>query len=395
MEEAADQYLGLDCGAHAALPPALVSLAPFSSPSPRRLSTGGFAQASYPAPVPPKRMAWVSLQGRLINAEEASSVRSVGGGLSRDEAIAWELFSPVQRFLIVAVIGVAAAESKKNRLILRLTKSVELRGSSVRKASSGDEMLQYKFAISNEAEPEERRMSDLSDWASSVTSSADIQMNTSAIEQDIYNFKKDNEEKDATIKELTTLLHSSDFAGSKRIAELEDIIRRKNTIITRLKKDMVVLEQKVVHFTRLRRSSFPLSDSNLNSEQRPHMTENLLYDMDSTTSPSSSDSDSSPSNQPHAPVAKMEEISVENNYSTSTRNQMSAPAKPPGSFVRPTDWSSKSRSGSPLKEISTNRKSDSISSSRQKQLIVGDSSRKSRRRHLTGSKDATPQKRWI
>lgn len=41
------------------------------------------------------------------------------------------------------------------------------------------------------------------------------QMNTSAIEQDIYNFKKDNDEKDATIKELTTLLHSSDFAGSK------------------------------------------------------------------------------------------------------------------------------------------------------------------------------------
>jgi hypothetical protein len=130
MEEAADQYLRLDCGAHAALPPALVSLAPFSSPSPRRLSTCGFAQPSYPVPVPPKRMAWMSLQGRLINAEEASSARAVGGGLSRDEAIAWELFSPVQRFLIVAVIGVAAAESKKNRLILRLTKSVELRVSN-------------------------------------------------------------------------------------------------------------------------------------------------------------------------------------------------------------------------------------------------------------------------
>jgi hypothetical protein len=50
--------------------------------------------------------------------------------LSRDEAVAWELFSPVQRFLIVAVIGVAAAESKKNRLIWRLTKSVELRVSN-------------------------------------------------------------------------------------------------------------------------------------------------------------------------------------------------------------------------------------------------------------------------
>jgi hypothetical protein len=150
----------------------------------------------------------------------------------------------------------------------------------------------------------------------------------------------------------------------------------------------------VVHFTRLRRSSFPLSDSNSNSEQRPHMAENLLYDMDSTTSPSSSDSDSSPSNQPHAPVAKAEELSVKNSYSSSTRNQMSTPAKPPSSFVRPIDQSSKSRSISPLKEISTNWKSDSTSSSRQKQA-VGDSSRKSRRRHLAGSKNATPQKRWL
>lgn len=41
------------------------------------------------------------------------------------------------------------------------------------------------------------------------------QMNTSAIEQDVYNLKRDCEEKDATIKELTTVIHSSDFAGSK------------------------------------------------------------------------------------------------------------------------------------------------------------------------------------
>jgi hypothetical protein len=150
----------------------------------------------------------------------------------------------------------------------------------------------------------------------------------------------------------------------------------------------------VVHFTRLQRSSFLLSDSNSNSEQRSHMVENLLYDMDNTTSPSSSDSDSSPSNQPHASVAKVEEIFVKNSYS-STINQKSASAKPPGSFVRPTDWSSKSRSISPLKEISTNWKSDSISLSRQKQAVVGDSSRKSRRRHLTGSNDATPRKRWL
>ena len=32
------------------------------------------------------------------------------------------------------------------------------------------------MSFSNDAEPEERRMSDLSDWASSVTSAADIQV---------------------------------------------------------------------------------------------------------------------------------------------------------------------------------------------------------------------------
>lgn len=41
------------------------------------------------------------------------------------------------------------------------------------KPSCGAEMLQYKM---NEAEQEERRMSDLSDWGSSVTSAADIQV---------------------------------------------------------------------------------------------------------------------------------------------------------------------------------------------------------------------------
>lgn len=108
-------------------PPALVSLNAFRSmpsPSPRRLSSN-FTRPS--EPVSRRNLAWVSLEGRLVNADEASSARAVKGGLSREEAVAWELFSPIQRFLIVAVIGVAAAESKKNRLISQLTKSVEFR----------------------------------------------------------------------------------------------------------------------------------------------------------------------------------------------------------------------------------------------------------------------------
>lgn len=60
-----------------------------------------------------------------MDAEEASSAKAIG--LSWEAGVAWELFTPAQRFLIVAVIGVAVSESKKNRIINQLKKSVELR----------------------------------------------------------------------------------------------------------------------------------------------------------------------------------------------------------------------------------------------------------------------------
>ncbi|CAK9172546.1 unnamed protein product, partial [Ilex paraguariensis] len=344
--------------------------------------------------------------GRLVGAEEASSAKTIGGNLRPEEAVAWELFSPIHRILIVAVVAVAAANSKKNKQIcqlknllnlgldqvllsmqqkldklceqmnyfkdqpecvtgLSLTKKLELPfreassdenlsfgcgcqlceqhkppssdsvAISVVKASGGDDMFKYKIPPANEAEPEERRMSDLSDLSPSISSSVDIQLNTLAIEQDIYNLRKECEEKEATIKELSIFVHSSQVVDSKRIVELEDIIRRKNMIITKLRKDMLVLEQKkpvqssfltsnipaptaflpllplrnltflnyrngnqedfaavVVNLTRLRRPSFSTASSN--ERRLPMMADNVLYDMDSTTSPSSSDSDCSP-----------------------------------------------------------------------------------------------------
>ncbi|XP_052116415.1 uncharacterized protein LOC127746601 [Arachis duranensis] len=45
-------------------------------------------------------------------------------------------------------------------------------------------------------------------------------------------------------------------ADYKRATELEDIIRTKNSTISKLKKDLVVLEQKVMQLTRERRASF-------------------------------------------------------------------------------------------------------------------------------------------
>ncbi|KAL3752104.1 hypothetical protein ACJRO7_012859 [Eucalyptus globulus] len=466
MEEAeSDPDLGFGSGSGWASP-ALVSLAPFAaapSPAPRRLSSQ-FAEPARPVPSA-RKLAYVSLQGRLVNAEEATSARAIGGGLSREEAVAWELFGPVQRVLLVAVIGAAVAESRKNWMISQLRNSVELRdqilssmqqkldklcqqvhnvkdregngmeasdvknlgfpfdaafesngiefvdcgcwlcdqhhkqfggqmGNSIMRVSNGNDIHQSKMTFTEEAEPEERRMSDLSDWASSVTSAAEIQTNAIAIEQDVYNLKRDCEEKDATIKELTSFLQSCDAAGSKRIAELEDIIRRKNVTITKLKKDMIILEQKVVQLTRLQRPSSQI-ETNASTRQFPVMADNLLYDMDSSTSPSSSDSDSSPKSRPQASIAKQQETPAEKCGNTLRKTHNSVAEKTSSFSMKSVGGQTKSRSVSPLKEITTNEKSNKISSEWQRQLLsAGGDFKRNRKQTNTGSKDAIARKRW-
>ncbi|QCE09166.1 hypothetical protein DEO72_LG10g385 [Vigna unguiculata] len=425
------------------------------SASRRRLSAS-FVERSRPVSSE-KPMAWLSLQGRLLNADEASSARTIGGGLSAEQALAWNLFPPIHRFLVVAVIGAAVARSRKDLRICHLEKSVELRdqvlssmqqkldtlcelvnnskeysatkkscdkdvelqlnetfgtekvkpvdcgcwhceqhsaffndGASVARNSGANEVLQYKTPFPNE-DQEERRMSDMSDWASSVTSSADIQLNNLAVEQDIYNLRKDCEEKDITIKELTTVLNSNEVANYKRIAELEDIIRRKNTTITKLKKDMSVLEQKVVQLTRLRRPSYSPSGSN-DSPLPRIMIDNLLYDMESTTSSSSSDSDSSS-------VVKESNLSAEivsKQDSASKIDQKLTPRKISSSSGRVFERHSKSRSISPRKEVSSSQKSNAAYySSVQKQLSARGDLKKTRRRSLNGDKSTTAHKRWV
>ncbi|KAE8720262.1 hypothetical protein F3Y22_tig00021057pilonHSYRG00007 [Hibiscus syriacus] len=431
------------------LPPSSVSLSLFS-PCPRRLSSS-FARPSRPVVHSSGRLAWFSLQGRLLNAEEASSARAIGGGLGREEAFAWELFSPIERFLIVAVIGAASAESKKNRLICQLKKWVELRdevlssmqqkvdnlceqlnntkekpgtwaktdfeSSSSETFGSGSVQVddcgcwicyhhrdQFKgnYIVKNlgggetelptETEHEERRMSDLSDWASSVTSASEIQLNNLAVEQDVFNLKRECEEKDAIIKELNTSVQSSNMASLKRISELEDIIHRKNMMITRLKKDMVFLEQKVVHMTRLQRPSY--STSSPNYWQVPSMTDNLLYDMDSTTSPSSSDSDSPPMNRPQAPVSNVEEVSFQNDDDIDLkREQKSAPTKVPSSFTRQSECRPMPEPATPLREISMNHKSKQPYS-RHRQVSASQDSKRIKKQTPSVPKDSIPRKRW-
>lgn len=206
------------------------------------------------------------------------------------------------------------------------------------------------------------------------------------------------------------------------MSELEDIIRRKNMIISKLKKDMVVLEQKVpntdrassildfykfrvspllivcvsrtqvIQLTRLQRPSSCASNAEI--QPIPYMTDNLLYDMESSTSPSSSDSDCFPSesSQPPPPTRKHEIHRIQISEPCLTRTQKSATKKRPST----SDSRSKPQVATPLKELSmNNRKSEAVStSSRQRADKVrasGDSTN-SRRRIQTVAKD-TPQRK--
>ncbi|XP_071732708.1 uncharacterized protein [Rutidosis leptorrhynchoides] len=422
-----------------------ISVSPYPYPSPRRLSSH-FTPPTRPVKAV-KHLAWVSLQGRIVGAEEATSSKTIGGCLSAKETVAWELFTPIQRVLIVAVIAVAAANSKKNKLICQLKKSVEIRDQvlsemqkkldnlcnqvnyfndrpdissysfefsdcgcqhcdhhqlvsehnediSAAKSVNEDEM--YKFKIANNVEQEERRMSDLSDWAPSVNSSTSIQWNT-PIEQDIGKLQKECEEKDATIKELSAFLNSTESHRSERITELEDIIRRKNMLITKLRKDMMVLEQKVIHLTRFRRPS--TSKSNSASKKLPLLTDNLIYDMDSTTSPSD-DSDSSAKKKHRFPLL--------NNVHKEKRHDAIMQKQKP-TFLNTVDLAAKSsepqplQSVIPLKEKSLNQqvpavdRSKSKSKSKSRELRSGSGNDKIKNgisSHSAKSRVPAAHKRW-
>ncbi|KAL0435450.1 UNVERIFIED_CONTAM: hypothetical protein Sradi_0252900 [Sesamum radiatum] len=396
-----------ESGLGPALPPALVSLTPFTpsvSSSPRRLSSC-FTHPSKPVRAK-RQLAWVSLQGRLVGAEEASSAKTVdrNGAFTAKEAVAWELFTPIQRVLIVAVVAAAAVHSEKNKQISRLQKSVELRDqvllsmqqkldclceqfNTSTNGLNGDEEFKYKMPLLTEAEPEERRMSDLSDWAPSVTSSVDIQLDSLAIEHDINSLRKECEEKDITIKELCTFLQSSEVLGTKRIVELEDIIRRKNMIINKLRKDIIILEQKVVNLTRLRRSSFTAATSNV--QHLPIMADNVLYDMDSSTGPSS-DSDSSPRNRTQALALKRQEISIQISDKASKGDLKCGQIKK-STFI---EQNSSPRTTSPLKEKSLNQTSNLLPALKPKHTTYASGENRSRRRLPTKPKEVASHKRW-
>ncbi|CAN8256514.1 unnamed protein product [Cochlearia groenlandica] len=429
--------------------PSLVHLASFSivpPPSSRLLSSHVTRRTHSLQSSPP--LPYLSLHGLLVNSDEASSALSIGGGLSRDEALAWELFTPYQRFLIVAVIGVAASESKKNGVIRKLQKSVDLRDrilSSMQqklddlcqqlnlakdqsragsKTSGHDDDMQQSFLSEKfgseklefldcgcwlcdqhhhhsspviqvclsdksatnlviDAEPEERRMSDLSDWCSSVTSAAEIHFDNLSIDQDMLSLRKECQEKDATIKDLTSFLQSTNKSGSKRETELEEIIRRKKTIIKKLKRDVVVLEDKVIQLTRKQRSSYSAATSN--TRDFPMKLDNLLYDMDVITTSSSSDSETPVNTPARAGLEEAQVVSMKEKPSALGQTHKSAPVKSSASLL-------KSVKPPSLASPSTNQKP---ASSRTRWISSASDSKKPKRPVQTIPRDSSgSHKRW-
>ncbi|KAF5179731.1 hypothetical protein FRX31_030682 [Thalictrum thalictroides] len=243
------------------------------------------------------------------------------------------------------------------------------------KASGGDETFKFKMPHTYTAEHEERRMSDLSDWASSVTSAADNQLNALGIEQDIYNLQRECEEKDATIKELSSAVHSADVTGSKRIEELEDVISEEKR-------------------SALSKAWRPSSVSTVNTQELPFMEDNVLYDMDSSTSPSSSDYDSESKNQPLVSCPHDDHIISSNENDSAARSQRATSAKASVSFPKKADRDRKQQPISPLKEKIMNQRPTSTVTLRPKHVVSTHGDMKRTKRRSLGSKETTPSKRW-
>ncbi|OEL32939.1 hypothetical protein BAE44_0006040 [Dichanthelium oligosanthes] len=437
------------------LPPSRVAV---SSPSP--YSRRRYALASrFREPAAPRRHAWVSLQGRLVGAEEASSAASAAPGLPPDEAVAWELFSPLHRVLLVATVAAASSRSHAARRIEQLQRSIHFRDEVLEGMQQKlDDLLvemnslQHQYVkcdsyISTEREKdeiarskkvgdeegsrccacarpnaaatpqkakdlhgtddarsdvvdrstlsfvdhEERRMSDLSDFCWSVVSSVDNQMNGDnqlsflAADQQLYNLQKECEEKDASIKELTAAAHASSTADAKRIAELQEVLKRKNMVISKLKKDMAALKQMVVELSRAKRAS---SASPICTDL-PVMSNNVLYDM-SSSSPSSSDSES-----PVAPRVYLDERLVDSAPGDSDSKGSCEVSVGKTSLPSKASFPHKLRSTSPLKEIRINPKVETNAFGRQKQPTPSNGDFKRIRRQSQQDSRNKATRRWV
>lgn len=235
---------------------------------------------------------------------------------------------------------------------------------------------------------EERRMSDLSDFCWSTASSVDNQLSSLAADQQLYNLQNECVKKDATIKELAAAAHISSTADAKRITELQEVLKRKNMVISKLRKDMAALKQMVIELSRAKRA--PSVNLTPDYSDLPVMSNNILYDMSSTSS-SSSDSES--------PVAVRENLFEHIVVDGTPKDCQSK-----GSCRVPVEKSSRTtkessvcmlRSINPLKEIRINPKVETNSVDRQKQQTSSNGEFKRTRRQNQHDSRNKAIRRWL
>ncbi|XP_051142446.1 uncharacterized protein LOC127259278 isoform X2 [Andrographis paniculata] len=297
-----------------ALPPAVVSLTPLTSsvsPSPRRLS---ICSTRCNQPVRAKRqLAWASRQVGIIGAEKATAVKKTIERhilFTDQEATASEILTPIQRALIVSVVAAAAINSKKHQQISSLQNSVEIRdqvlesmqqkidslfqqvssfnnqsqdasavdlsaqkpvdsrqcepfhhhisvpsdpnlGNTSIEGPNRGKVFVYRVPAADMVEAEERHLSYWSDSSPSISSSMDNQFDTGAMDHDATMPMKNSKHNDVSINHLSAFIRSSEIYVSKRIAKLEDTIGRKNAIINKLRRDIVILERKTLFISQV------------------------------------------------------------------------------------------------------------------------------------------------
>ncbi|KAJ4758739.1 inactive rhomboid protein [Rhynchospora pubera] len=374
--------------------PSRVSLRSISR-STSRLSSC-YSEPSRPSCIARRKLTWIMLQGRLVGVDGATSARAVGPGLTRNEAMAWELFSPLHRVLLVALVAAATAKFRASQKIKELEQSVDLRDRALEAmqlkldslcdeinaiqeaaAKPGKTETQHDYSLTNLVEQEERRMSDLSDFCWSIASSFDNQLSSISSEQELYDLQKACEEKDATIKELLSTVQASKIADTKRITELENLVKRKNLVISKLTKDIAILKQTVLDITRSRRASSALCFGSTEGET-PVMVNNILFDM-SNLSSSSSDTES--------PCASKEHLLEGSSGSALSQEPLNRKKENSKHML------SKKIEISPEKNIK--KKTEITGLVRPRQLISSSGSFKRTRRATLHESKAVPQRRWL
>lgn len=121
------------------------------------------------------------------------------------------------------------------------------------------------------------------------------------------------------------------------------------------------------------------------------MADNVLYDMDSTTDPSSSDSDSSPKNRTQALALEGQKISVQISGKASNGHLKCGHAKS-SNFI---EQNLSRRTSSPLKENSFNQMPISVPAFKPKHTTYASGENRSRRRPPIKSKEVAAHKRWV